>query len=113
MRKKTGIILAVLLVIAVSGSLALILFHAKPKPHSVTLSWHPPAPVSGVTAASYAVYRSTTSGGPYVRIASGVNGPTYHDGLVTSGRTYFYVVTSLDQNGKESKYSVEIKVVIP
>jgi hypothetical protein len=42
------------------------------------------------------VYRSTTSGGPFVKIASQVPGPPYEDRLLGSGRTYFYVVTALD-----------------
>ena len=62
-------------------------------------------------AASYNVYRGTKSGGPYdTKLDShhrhhSVNSP------VTAG-TYYYVVTSVRKNGKESRYSEEIKVVV-
>jgi fibronectin type 3 domain-containing protein len=86
---------------------------AKPKPHSVALSWKAPPPIPGFTVAGYNVYRSTTSRGPYVKIAARVPDLTYTDKFVVSGRTYFYVVTAVDQADHESKYSEEIKAVIP
>jgi hypothetical protein len=53
----------------------------------VALTW---SAVSGAT--SYAVSRSTTSGGPYTNIASpGAAG--YTDSAVTGGTTYYYVVS--------------------
>ena len=108
---RIGAILAVLSF----GLVGLAVFHlaAKPKPHSVALSWKAPPPIPGFTVAGYNVYRSTTSRGPYVKIASKVPGLTYTDKFVVSGRTYFYVVTAVDQADHESKYSEEIKAVIP
>jgi fibronectin type 3 domain-containing protein len=85
----------------------------KPGPHSVTLTWNAPTPMKGVTVKSYNVYRSTTSGGPFLKIASHVPGPPFQDRLVTSGRTYFYVVTALDQTDHESRFSSEITAAIP
>jgi fibronectin type 3 domain-containing protein len=85
----------------------------KARPHSVTLTWDVPAAASGITVVGYNVYRSTTSGGPFVKLASGVAGPPYEDRLVVSGHVYFYAVTSLDQSGRESRFSVETKAVIP
>jgi|SRR5450755_512638 len=82
-------------------------------PHSVTLKWEAPPPVAGVTIGGYNIYRSTTSGGPFVKLVSGVSAPPYEDRLVTSGRTYFYVVTALDQTGRESRFSSEVRAVIP
>ena len=61
----------------------------------------------------YSVYRSESSGGPYVKIARRVPGPPYEDGLVVSGRTYFYVVTAINQAGRESKFSAEIRATVP
>jgi fibronectin type 3 domain-containing protein len=69
--------------------------------------------VPGVTIAGYNLYRSTTSGGPFIKLASNLTAPHYEDGLVGSGRTYFYVVTAIDQNGRESRYSNEARAVIP
>lgn len=57
-------------------------------------------------ATSYNVYRSTTSGGPYTKIADGVNGTAYTDSDVTNGTTYYYVVTAVTADG-ESEYSNE------
>ncbi len=85
----------------------------KARPHSVTLNWQAPPPAPGISIVGYNVYRSTTSGGPFVRLASRVSGPPYEDRLVGSGRTYFYVVTALDQAGRESKFSGEVRATIP
>ena len=80
--------------------------------HSVTLMWEAPA-APGVSVVGYNVYRSTTSGKQFVKIASRVPGPPYEDRLVVSGHTYFYVVTALDQAGHESRFSGEIRATIP
>jgi hypothetical protein len=85
----------------------------KPQPHSVTLRWEAPRAVPGASIVGYNIYRSTASGGQFVKLASRVPAPTYEDRLVMSGRTYFYVVTSIDQSGHESRYSTEIRATIP
>ena len=54
-----------------------------------TLSW---TTVSNAT--TYVVLRSTTSGGPYTIVASGLTGTTYTDTGLTNGVTYYYVVTA-------------------
>ncbi len=82
-------------------------------PHSVTLKWDAPVAAAVVKVSSYNIYRSTTSGGPFVKLASGVKAPPYEDRLVTRGRTYFYVVTALDQTGRESRFSNEVRTEIP
>lgn len=61
-------------------------------------------------ASGYDVYRSGTSGGPYGLVASGIAGTSYLDAEVTSGLTYFYVVTATDAYG-QSLNSNEIAVV--
>lgn len=81
--------------------------------HSVTLRWEAPHVKPGTSILAYNVYRSTTSGGPYVKLASQVPGPPYEDSLVVNDRTYFYVVTALDQDGRESRFSAETRAVIP
>ncbi|PYV65558.1 MAG: hypothetical protein DMG97_31995, partial [Acidobacteria bacterium] len=72
-----------------------------------------PAEKPGVAVKSYNVYRSTTSGGQYAKIASGVPEPRYSDTTVSSGKTYYYVVTSVDAAGHESGFSAEIKATVP
>jgi fibronectin type 3 domain-containing protein len=86
---------------------------AKPKAHSVTLTWNASPPNKDFTVAGYNIYRGTKRGGPYEKIASRVSGLTYVDHTVHGGKTYFYVVTAVDKTGRESKFSQEIKAVIP
>jgi fibronectin type 3 domain-containing protein len=76
------------------------------KPHSVTLSWDP-----SPGAASYNIYRGSASGGPYTEIGSSLT-PEYEDSPVPSGVVLYYVVTTV-KNNEESKYSSEIKAVVP
>lgn len=85
----------------------------KAPPHGVTLMWEAAPAAAGVSVVGYNVYRSTTSSKQFVKIASRVPGPPYADGLVVSGRTYFYVVTALDQAGHESRFSGEVRATIP
>ena len=63
----------------------------------VDLSW---GTVSGAT--SYTVKRSTTAGGPYTDIVTGVTGTTYTDTDVTNGTTYYYVVTAVNSAGSST-----------
>jgi hypothetical protein len=75
--------------------------------HSVSLKWQPSA-----TAVSYDLYRSTLSGGPYGLVASAILGTSFVDQAVTSGETYFYVVTAWDGT-KESAFSNQVMAVVP
>ncbi|MHC4413016.1 MAG: CBM96 family carbohydrate-binding protein, partial [Planctomycetota bacterium] len=61
-----------------------------------------------VSLASYSVYRDTTSGGPYTKIASGIPTSDYNDTGLTNGTTYYYVVTAVDINDNESGNSIEV-----
>jgi Fibronectin type III domain len=85
----------------------------KARPHSVTLTWQAPRADAGSAIVGYNVYRSTTSGGPFVKLASRVREPRYEDRLINNGRTYYYVVTAVDQAGRESRFSGEARAVIP
>ena len=80
------------------------------KGHSVTLTWKASkSPVKG-----YNAYRGTKSGGPYSRINPElVQGLTYQDSDVHSGKTYYYVTRSVDADGLESANSSEITATIP
>ena len=75
--------------------------------HSVTLSWN-----ASQGATSYSIYRGTTHGGPYVKIASGIAGTRYADVQVTHNRTLYYATTAVS-GVSESGYSNEIVAVIP
>src|SRR6266478_5012254 len=81
--------------------------------HSVTLTWEAPPPVQEVVVAGYNVYRRERPESGYVRVASRIRDRQYQDHLVRSGATYFYVVTTVDQAGRESRFSRELSVAIP
>lgn len=77
--------------------------------HTVTLTW------KGSTShvAGYNVYRSTTPGRNYVRInTSLVQGLTYKDNAVDSGKTYYYTTRAVDARGNESVSSNETSAAI-
>jgi len=79
--------------------------------HTVSLSWAASAS-SGVVG--YYVYRSSVSGSSYTRITSGALGALkYADGTVSAGKTYYYVVTSVNSSGVESAHSEQVTAVVP
>ena len=79
--------------------------------HSVDLNWDPSA---GNGVVGYNVYRGGASGGPYSMINSTLDASTvYTDNNVTSGQTYYYVATAVDESGNESSYSNQAQAVIP
>lgn len=80
--------------------------------HSVTLNWQKAEAPQG-TMIKYNIYRTSKQGGPYTPIASRVQGTSYKDESVSSGETYYYVVTSVDDVGHESQYSKEISARVP
>lgn len=77
--------------------------------HFVDLNWSP----STSTVAGYNVYRGTASGGPYSKVKSMAAGSTFTDGTVSSGATYYYVVTAVAPDGTESSFSNQAKAVVP
>jgi hypothetical protein len=78
--------------------------------HSVALNWSPSA--SAITG--YFVYRGTISGGPYSKLFASVDiAANYKDGNVSTGQTYYYVVTSVDSSNVESTYSNQVSATIP
>ena len=74
--------------------------------HAATLTWQ----ANG--NASYNLYRSSTHGGPYAKIASGITATAYNDNQVTHNQTLYYVVTAIS-GSNESGYSNEAIAVIP
>ena len=78
--------------------------------HSVTLSWSPS--VSVVTG--YNTYSSQTSGGPYTKLTNTpVATTSYIDSNVQAGKTYYFVVTSVDAGNLESVFSKEVSALVP
>jgi hypothetical protein len=78
--------------------------------HSASLSWI----ASASTVIGYNCYSSAVSGGPYVKLNSTlITATTYKDSTVQSGKTYYYVVTSVDSNNVESAYSSQAPATIP
>ncbi|HTZ48970.1 MAG TPA: choice-of-anchor D domain-containing protein [Verrucomicrobiae bacterium] len=77
---------------------------------SVVLNWN----ASTSQVVGYRVYRSATSGGSFSLLsASEVSGLTYTDTTVSSGSTYYYVVTAVDSAGVESVHSNQASAVVP
>jgi hypothetical protein len=67
---------------------------------TVTLNWSAVTGTGIYGTGVYNVKRSTTSGGPYTTIASGVFGPSYTDNTATGSPTYYYVVSAVDGIGE-------------
>lgn len=82
---------------------------AIPVAHSVALSWK----AGAAHVVSYSLYRSTISGSSYGLTASAIGGIAYSDQSVQSATTYYYVLTAVDDQGRESTYSSEIRAIIP
>lgn len=61
----------------------------------VSLTW---SASSGAT--SYNVKRSTTSGGPYTTVASGVTSTSFTNTGLTNGTTYYFVVSAVNSAGE-------------
>jgi fibronectin type 3 domain-containing protein len=82
--------------LTISGGLpaAPIALLASPANASVTLTW-----TGGATAGGFNVYRSTTRGGPYERIARGIALFGYVDDSAPNDQPLFYVVRASNPNG--------------
>jgi hypothetical protein len=77
--------------------------------HSVALAWK----AGNSHVVSYSVYRSTIKGTSYGLTASAIGGTTYGDESVQPATNYYYVLTAVDDQGRESAYSTEAQVAIP
>jgi hypothetical protein len=77
--------------------------------HQVALTWNPET----TSVQGYFVYRGGQTGGPYTRISALQAATIFSDSAVSSGQTYYYVVTALGTNSLESGYSNEAVASIP
>jgi len=79
--------------------------------YSVGLSW---TASTSSNVIGYNLFRSTTSGGPYTQINPVViAGTTYQDTSVATGKTYYYVTTAVNGNGKQSAHSAQASAAVP
>ena len=69
--------------------------------HQITVDW-PDNTDSDFS--HYHVYRSITSGDPYIRLGD-ATASYYSDNVLAPLITYSYVITAVDKSGNESKYS--------
>lgn len=60
----------------------------------------------------YRVFRSEENA-PFVEIAAGLEGPSYSDRKVESGKHYRYRVSAVDQTGNQSEPSEPIEITVP
>lgn len=67
------------------------------KIQEIDLSW-----TASAYASSYNVKRSSSNGGPYTTIASGVTSTNYNNTGLSDGATYYYVVTAVNLSGESS-----------
>ena len=81
-----------------------------PTQHQVDLSWNPS---TSANITNYNVYRSTISGSSYVLRGKTGGALSYTDQTVQSGATYYYVMTAVDNQGRESSYSNQAVAVVP
>jgi Abnormal spindle-like microcephaly-assoc'd, ASPM-SPD-2-Hydin len=81
-----------------------------PGTHNVRLAWNP----SSTASVGYRLYRSESSGGPYVSVnGANIESLSYEDTSVSAGTTYYYVVTAVNSAGQESVYSNQASAAIP
>jgi len=72
---------------------------------TVSLDWDDN---SETDLAGYNVYRSTTSGSGYGKINDSLlSSSNYTDNNVVNETAYYYVITAVDMNSNESRYSIE------
>jgi hypothetical protein len=83
--------------------------------HSITLTWQAVTPGAGqFPIIGYNVFRSTMSGQPYSQVnTTPISGLQYIDGGLTSGSTYYYVITSVDSKGNQSPASSQMSATVP
>lgn len=75
---------------------------ASPGDGAVPLRWQ-----ASFGASSYTVKRSTSSGGPFSTVASGIKGSSYTDRSVTNGTTYYYTVSATNAAGTSGNSPVD------
>jgi fibronectin type 3 domain-containing protein len=109
-------VLLVMLALLVISAVAIVVRQLKSGGrHSITITWQAATAANGSATVPlrYNIYRSDDAGRSYTQMARGVVETTYVDGSVQSGKSYRYVVTSIDGTGRESIRSEAIDVRVP
>jgi len=78
---------------------------AAPRNQRIDLTWK-----AAHAADTYTVKRSTTAGGPYTVVASGITGTSFSDTSLVNGTPYYYVITATNEKG-ESTASTELGAI--
>ncbi|MGB8951493.1 MAG: M20/M25/M40 family metallo-hydrolase [Candidatus Aminicenantales bacterium] len=74
---------------------------------TVHINWNP---VQGQQITGYNIYRTTTSHANYKKISSlPVSQTSFKDEFLNTNTAFFYVITAVDSEGRESNYSEEVK----
>ena len=68
---------------------------ASNSPSQIALTW-----AASVGATSYTIKRSTTNGGPYSPVATGLTSASYSDSNLLPSTTYYYVVSAVNTAGE-------------
>jgi fibronectin type 3 domain-containing protein len=63
----------------------------------ITLTW-----TAAAGATSYNVKRSSTNGGPYTTVATGITATTFANTGLATGSTYYYVVSAVNAGGESA-----------
>jgi len=79
---------------------------------TIYLTWQTVLDADDRPVAGYNVYRGISASGPYTRINPAPLGDAYFEDLTaTIGTRYYYAVTSVDDGGIESTYSLSVSIV--
>lgn len=71
----------------------------------ITIHW-----TASSGAVSYTIKRSSTNGGPYTTVATGVTATSYTNTNLTNGTTYYYVVSAVNSAGS-SVNSLQVSAI--
>ena len=77
-----------------------------------TLTWSPPSNTGGSAIAGYKIYRGTSPSSLEL-IATIGNTTSYTDNTVAAGQIFYYQVTAVNSDGKESPSSTTQDVLVP
>ena len=109
-----GAVLSLVLGKVITGNLAATATAPtqKAKIHMAKLSWN----ATSSNNVTYKIYKGPSPAigpGKSTPWANGIRGTTYEDSYVKAGETYWYAVTAVDSNNKESSVAGPILAKIP